>query len=46
MEMISMTAKLLRPSADDVRVVTQQTLANITLNNFLKSREDEDEKND
>ena len=41
-----MTAKLIKPSDDDMRVVTQQTLANITLNIFLKSKEDEDEKND
>ena len=41
-----MPTNLLKPSDDDVRVVTQQTLANITLNNFLKNREDEYEKND
>ena len=40
-----MTAKLLKPSDDDVRVVTQQTLTKIQINNFLKSREDADEKN-
>ena len=41
-----MIAKLSRPSDDDVRVVTQQILEKIILNNFVKIKEDENEKND
>ena len=40
-----MPTNLLKPSDDDVMVVTQQALTKIQINNFLKIKEDEDEKN-
>ena len=41
-----MTAKLLEMPKEIIRVITQQTLTKIQINNFLKSKDSENEKND
>ena len=41
-----MPEKLIEMPKEIIRAITQQTLTKIQINNFLKSREDEDEKND